>query len=333
MSREQSYDHRQLTAGVDDNGRRIDRVVRRAVPQLGLSQLHRALRVGEIRRNGKRCRASDRVENGDIITVRLPRSAGSAIDTAAVTRHPAPETLIEGRIILENEHILALHKRRGTLVHGDGSLNDAVTRYLSDRLKPSLSFRPGPLHRLDRNSSGLILFGKSLQGAQRFSELLQQRQVAKSYLGLFAGAIRQPCCWSGSIQRNQRTLRSHSGSSGYSAETVVQPLALGRYDDGQVLTLAICRIRSGRTHQIRAHAAHAGFPLAGDSKYGGGSFLGGYILHALSIELERVDPLLGFRRLVDPPENSVQQRIERFFGRSALHAVVQEQPKRLHYGP
>lgn len=323
---------RQLKAGADDNGRRIDRVLRRALPQLGLSQLHRALRVGDITRNEKRCKASDRVAEGDIISLALPQSPALK-QTETDHAPPQSEPLIDGRIILENSNILALHKRRGTLVHGEGSLNEAVNRYLSDSLPPSLSFRPGPLHRLDRNSSGLILFGKSLPGAQRFSELLKQRRLTKSYLGLFRGTISTAQCWNRPLRRDSQTQRSHGSNSGATAQTLVQPLAHGGDRSGGALTLALCQIHSGRTHQIRAHAAAEGYPLAGDSKYGGGAFLGGYILHALSIELDSSDTLLGFSRLVDPPERSVIERIERFLGPEAvsrLTAVVQGPPMRLH---
>ena len=326
---------RQLKAGVDDNGRRIDRVVRRALPQLGLSQLHRALRVGDITLNGKRCKACDRVAEGDLISLRLSQAAALE-QTETDHAPPQSEPLIDGRIILENSNILALHKRRGTLVHGEGSLNDAVNRYLSGRLPPSLSFRPGPLHRLDRNSSGVILFGKSLQGSQRFSELLKQRRVTKSYLGLFCGSISVAQCWRRPLRRDSQTQRSHGSNSGATAQTLVQPLAHGGDRAGGALTLALCQIHSGRTHQIRAHAAAEGYPLAGDSKYGGGAFLGGYILHALSIELDSNDTLLGFSHLVDPPEQSVVERVERFLGQeavSSLTAVVQGPPIRLHCNP
>lgn len=335
-----------LTAGEDDDGRRLDRVLRRALPHLGLSQLHRALRVGEIRCNGKRCRPSDRVARGDTITLRRAAGAealpaqphdGPAVDgpiDAEQTR--AGEPLIDGRIILETDHILALHKRRGTLVHGEHSLDEAVGRYLAGTLPPSLSFRPGPLHRLDRNSSGLILFGKSIQGARRFSELLQAREVHKSYLALFTAWIGSPLHWTKPLSRNPATRRSHAGARGESATTAVRPLAHGRTRLGEPLTLALCEIRSGRTHQIRAHAAAEGAPLAGDAKYGGGSLLGGYILHALAIELERPDPVLGFRRLVDPPEDSIARRLEMFLGAAALDAlssVVQQPSLGLHFKP
>ena len=360
----------ELIAGDNDAGSRLDKIVRRALPDLGLSQLHRMLRVGQIRLNGKRCKPADRVHAGDRITVRqLPQhqarqpqadadSPPDAVSTASGEQHlePASQVLIEGRILLENEHILALHKRRGTLVHGQNSLAEAVARYLRSRITASLSFRPGPLHRLDRNSSGVILFGKSVHGARRFSQLLRDHAVEKCYLALCAGDVASACRWSKPVSRDHRTHRSHVAESGRSgrdaatadarrqerrhgsampAETVVQPLARGRNRDGEPLTLILCTIRSGRTHQIRAHAAAHGVPLAGDAKYGGGKLLGGYILHAISVELSQHDELLGFQRIVDYPEESVLRRLQRFIGpdaQRAIDAVVQGRSKGLHSG-
>ncbi len=344
MNPQQQREPQRLTAGRDDAGRRLDRIVRRAFPSLSLSLLHRLMRTGAIRLNETRCTAASRVAEGDVITVRLPAEdvamhtapqAGGTAD-AGENRDGRSEPLIEGRILLENEHILAVHKRRGTLVHGEGSLAESVSRYLSESLPPSLSFSPGPLHRLDRNSSGVILFGKSIEGARRFSQLLRERTVIKRYVAVLSGALRGDASWDQAIARDHRAMRSTAGERGDDALTRVRSLAHGKDHRGAPLTLALCEIHSGRTHQIRAHAAEAGTPLAGDAKYGGGSILGGYVLHALSIELLEPDPILGFRVLVDPVEQATQERIERWFGpdgQRAVRTVAQIGGKRLHSPP
>lgn len=350
MHPQQQREPHQLTAGRDDAGRRLDRIVRRAFPSLSLSLLHRLMRTGAIRLNGTRCTAASRVAEGDVISVHLPADDAAANRNATAVTASAhgsavvpdgsedtkSDPLIAGRILLENEHILAVHKRRGTLVHGEGSLAESVTRYLSGSLPPSLSFRPGPLHRLDRNSSGVILFGKSIEGARRFSQLLRERSVIKRYVAVLSGALRSDASWDQAIERDHRAMRSTAGERGDDALTRVRSLAHGKDHRGAPLTLALCEIHSGRTHQIRAHAAEAGTPLAGDAKYGGGSILGGYVLHALSIELLEPDPILGFHVLVDPIEQAIQERIERWFGpdgQRAVRAVAQIDGKRLHLRP
>jgi len=263
----------ELRAGENDRGRRLDRVLRKALPDCPLPFLHRLLRQKRVLVNGKPAKAQDRLDFGD--TVRLP-SLKDAQRTAPVTKTlPPPDILWQGM------GLLAVNKPSALAVHGPGSLETTVRSFLADKLPPSLSFKSGPLHRLDKPSSGIVVFSTSLEGARLFSSLLQERKVRKTYLAIVEGAVKKEEVWENKLFRDRerkKTFVSNPDSpAGKTAITKIKPLASkGGY------SLVTAEIATGRTHQIRTQAASRGHPLAGDIKYGGGK--GGFFLHAWKLE-------------------------------------------------
>jgi 23S rRNA pseudouridine955/2504/2580 synthase len=164
---------------------------------------------------------------------------------------------------------------------------------LRGKLAPSLSFKPGPLHRLDKPTSGIIVFSTSLEGARRFSALLKDGKIRKRYLAILEGDLQQSEVWEESLMRDGEALKTviaeASGEKPNAAtdkarlaRTRAMPLKRGR-KAGRIYTLAQFEIDTGRTHQIRAQAAHHGYPLAGDRKYGGSGSR--FFLHAAELEL------------------------------------------------
>jgi 23S rRNA pseudouridine955/2504/2580 synthase len=193
------------------------------------------------------------------------------------------------RIIWEGAGLLVLNKDAGIRVHGPDSLDEQVRAFLREKLPASLSFRPGPLHRLDKPTSGILVFSASLEGARIFSALLRARLLGKRYLALVEGKLTVPAIWEETLVRDMRRKKTEASVSapeperGYGpakpARTRVFPLAArGGY------SLILLEIDTGRTHQIRSQAAFHGHPLAGDRKYGGGFLSGGFLLHAFSLE-------------------------------------------------
>lgn len=270
-------------AGRDDDGKRVDRVVRRILGDVPLSAVFKALRTGSVRVNGRKPLPADRVREGDSFAITDLSFAASSTDTlrdrAPRSSGTAPD--LSRLLILETEDLLFLNKPRGVLSHGSGGLDEAVLNYLSYKAGKSLSFAPAPLHRLDRNTTGLLVASKTLRGARAFSAALQDRTVEKRYLAVLRGRLDRNDHWVDSLERlskQRRTLRS-SLSAHRKAVTLVEPIAA----NGS-FTLADIRILTGLTHQIRAQAALRGRPLAGDVKYGGGSEPQGYILHAYRLD-------------------------------------------------
>jgi 23S rRNA pseudouridine955/2504/2580 synthase len=303
------YEKLIFQAGEDDQGRRLDRVVRKMFPALRLSAVYRLIRTGRVLLNGRTAAPDTRLRAGDRIGIdpsSLPPAEGER-------EAPASLSLPDFRrlILFENQHLLAVNKPSGWLVHGPGSLEDLVRAHLRDRSR-SLSFRPGPVHRLDRNTSGLLLYGASLFGAATLSALLRSGRVDKYYLAVLDGRVRDRGLWIDPLARDRRRLRSYRAPGGRPAGTEVFPV-LAREE----LSLVVCRILTGRTHQIRAQAALAGHPLAGDRKYGGSARLPAYLLHAARLRLQEEVAELGFRALEAPLFPRELDRVEELFGRGA----------------
>ncbi|MDR0568273.1 MAG: RluA family pseudouridine synthase [Spirochaetaceae bacterium] len=266
-----------MLAAQDDDGRRLDRILRKALPDLPLSGIHRLLRKGAVLVDGQPAEAADRIKAGSVIA--LPGvSAGEGVRSL---RKPA-EKSAEACILWESPDLLVLNKPAGIAVHGPDSLDDLVQAYLRGKIAASLSFKPGPLHRLDTPTSGIIVFSKTLAGSRCFSGHLRDCRLRKTYLAVADGRVTGPAAWTEPLIRDKtlrKTFAAGTGASGRIAETLIRPLAVGdRY------SLIAAEIRSGRTHQIRAHAGLHGHPLAGDRKYGGSVQKQGLLLHAYTLE-------------------------------------------------
>jgi 23S rRNA pseudouridine955/2504/2580 synthase len=296
----------ELTAGTDDDGRRLDRILRRVFPDMPLSLIHRLLRKGRVTVDGVRGNAATRVVRGARILVRgEAEKPGGTGGSAGPAEKPAfPEGFSRGLDILwEGAGLLVVNKSAGLAVHGvDGRgrvsgsrpvcLDAMVQDYLRGRLAPSLSFRPGPLHRLDQVSSGVIAFSTSLTGAQAFSVLMRERRLRKTYVALADGLIEGEEVWEDILFRDKSRGKTlvlsgrDEGDAGLPARTKAIPLAARR-----PYSLVALEIETGRTHQIRAQAAFHGHPLAGDRKYGGSFQRGGPLLHAFSLAFPDEEPV------------------------------------------
>jgi 23S rRNA pseudouridine955/2504/2580 synthase len=310
---------KELIAGTDDEGRRLDRILRRALPDTPLSVIHRLLRKGRVTVDGVPGKAASRILAGSRIRVRE--------DAASPGHGPVPPP-VDGTssglyILREGNGLLFVNKPVGLAVHSpdlrEGKvpspcLDDLVRAYLRDKLPPSLSFRPGPLHRLDQVSSGLIVFSTSLAGARAFSALMRERRLRKTYLALVDGRIETKELWEDALFRNteRRKTLAASGDQAKPARTHVFPLAVH-----PEYSLIVLEIETGRTHQIRAQAAFHGHPLAGDRKYGGSFQPGGLLLHAFSLSFPAEAPELGAlcgETVSAPLPEAFLQRIREIFG-------------------
>ena len=272
------------TVQKDDDGKRADRIFRIVLGKMSLSRIYKEIRSGFLRINGKRTKEDSKVSAGDTVDVAQilmefvqvaePRKPAHAINREAFKR----------RIVFEDEGILVINKKKGELVHSDGSskrftpLDQLVREYLEGETPGSISFSPGPLHRLDRNTSGIIAFGKSASGAREFSNALQNRQTRKCYIALLDGKLTKQEHWEDHLTRDEKTNTTHVAKNGDLAITIATPFLIS---DGR--TLAQVEIKTGRTHQIRCQASYHHHPLTGDAKYHGSHNEAGYYLHSSCI--------------------------------------------------
>jgi 23S rRNA pseudouridine955/2504/2580 synthase len=291
---------RRVDLGTNDDGRRLDRVLRKLLPDMGMGSIFRALRRKDIRINGGRATPETRVCDGDALTFRGPIAEAVVLPDPA-SKAPAIEAQ---RIIHANADVMVVNKLPGELTHGEHSLLQRVEAHWEQhglrKAVSGVSFRPGPVHRLDRNTSGLVMYALSTAGAQEASRLLQMRLIQKEYLTLLQGALPARTVWSQPIDRDRSRHTSFIDPAGHSARSIALPL-LSR----EGVTLALVTIESGRTHQIRAHAAANGYPLAGDAKYGA-SRSQPYFLHAIRLTLRERSEVLDFHELIAPlPRTSV----------------------------
>lgn len=293
-------------AGADDQGRRLESVLRRLLPHQTLGALQKALRQGDIRLNGAKAAGDARVQQGDTLSV------WDVLVSAKTQEKASP--LPADWVVYEGKDLVVVNKPSGVLVHpgnghpgnghpGNGhpgaghregdrgaTLDQMVRAWLEPSAAPSLSFRPGPLHRLDRETSGLVVFSRTLEGAKAFSLALAEHRVEKVYLAVLSGSFEGEREVTQPLSREETSRTTVVSDQGDRADTRFE--ALSQSGD---LTLVRVSLGTGRTHQIRAHAQAMGHPLAGDKKYGGGPTPTGldvpWLLHAWRIQSSLVPPL------------------------------------------
>ncbi|MEZ5585103.1 MAG: RluA family pseudouridine synthase, partial [Candidatus Competibacteraceae bacterium] len=242
-------------------GQRIDNFLFHTLKGIPKSLIYRILRTGEVRVNGGRIRPAYRLQAGDQIRLPPLRSA-----TPQPTVAPSALLLrqLEQAILLEDAEVLILNKPAGLAVHKGSGLPFGIIEAL--RL-----LRPGPYlelaHRLDRDTSGCLVLAKTPQALAAIHEALRTGTMDKRYLALVCGRWDKGTC-NVSLPLRKNVLRGGERRvevlvDGKQAHTRFKPITLWR---GAALLEAT--LHTGRTHQIRVHAAHSGHPVAGDDKYG-----------------------------------------------------------------
>jgi 23S rRNA pseudouridine955/2504/2580 synthase len=256
---------RQVSVSAEEAGQRIDNFLARYLKGVPRSHIYRILRRGEVRVNSGRIRAQYKVREGD--TVRIPpvRVSGK---TASDPRILSGNGLAS-HILFENTRCLVLDKPPGMAVHGGSGVSHGVIEALRAE-RPDAPYLE-LAHRLDRDTSGCLVIAKRRSFLRAFHEQLRNGAVEKYYLALVAGK------WDGGERRVTVPLRKNTlkggerivqvDEEGKAAVTLFRPV-----DRFRMATLVEAELHTGRTHQIRVHAAHIGHPLAGDAKYGDRAF-------------------------------------------------------------
>jgi 23S rRNA pseudouridine955/2504/2580 synthase len=250
-----------------DEGQRLDNFLLRILGAVPRSLVYRILRTGQVRVNGKRAKPAYRLVTGD--RVRLPplQDAGSKQESAE-TKAPSKSLrdFVAAAVIHEDRDLIVVNKPAGVAVHGGSGVSFGVIEALR-AVHPELK-ELELVHRLDRETSGCLLVAKRRAVLRDLHAQLRERGMKKRYLALVAGrwpfgskTIDLPLK-TNLKQGGERVVRVHD--EGQEAVTTFKPME----QFGKVATLLDIDLGTGRTHQIRVHAAHAGYPVAGDEKYG-----------------------------------------------------------------
>jgi RluA family pseudouridine synthase len=253
----------------DEEGWRLDRWVRQHFPVVTHGALQKLLRTGQFRVDGKRVEAGTRLAPGQAVRVPpLPEGpAPQAARPAAVKRAPSPEDarFIRSLVVHEEPGFFALNKPAGLAVQGGTGTTRHVDGLL-DVLADRGGERPRLVHRLDRDTSGLLVVARSERAHRRLQRLMRDREIRREYVALVHGAFPPALTVDRPIGRDRRVrTRQAIDLSDAGREAVTH---LRRLEDLGRFSLVEARLDTGRTHQIRVHLESAGHPVVGDRVYG-----------------------------------------------------------------
>ncbi len=280
---------REIIITSNDSGRRLDRFLRKYLPGASLSEVYKAIRK-DIKVDGKRRNESYILNEGEVLTLYLTDEALDRFGAGSRKSNHGGQAKRTFGTVYEDDNVLMVSKPFGLLTHGDShEKKDHLTNQVKDYLIETGSydprsekvFVPAPVNRLDRNTTGIVLFGKTAAAMRELSRMIREDDIRKFYLTIACGEVSKELHLGGSLVKDETAnkVAIFAGDEGKEIETIVRPLEVLHF--GSALTATLCEIElvTGRSHQIRAHLASIGHPLIGDSKYAtkGAALVNNYI--------------------------------------------------------
>ena len=268
---------REIIITSNDSGRRLDRFLRKYLPGASLSEVYKAIRK-DIKVDGKRRNESYILNEGEVLTLYLTDEALDRFGAGSRKSNHGGQAKRTFGTVYEDGNVLMVSKPFGLLTHGDSQeKKDHLANQVKDYLietgaydpRNEKVFVPAPVNRLDRNTTGIVLFGKTAAAMRELSRMIREDDIRKFYLTIACGEIEKELHLGGSLVKDEDANKVEilEGDEGKVIETIVRPLEILHFGSGLTATLCEIELVTGRSHQIRAHLASVGHPLIGDSKY------------------------------------------------------------------
>jgi 23S rRNA pseudouridine1911/1915/1917 synthase len=271
-------------------GTRLDKFLTAAAPELSRARWQQLIEAGDVQVNGKASKANHALHAGDVVAATLPPPVAAA---------PAAQA-IALEVVFENADVVVVNKPAGLVVHPGagnqtGTLVNALLYHCKDLSGIGGVLRPGIVHRIDKDTSGLLVAAKHDAAHRALAMQFEAHTIERAYEALAWGGFRaRSGTIRGTLERDPRNRLRMTGRTGAGRAAVTHYAVTGETPHFARLT---CRLETGRTHQIRVHLAEAGHPIVGDPVYG---------------NTRSVSPRMGV---------NLQQAVKGF-GRQALHAAV-----------
>jgi len=263
----------QLTVGENEANQRLDKFLKKYLKGAPLSYIYKLIRK-DVKVNGRRMSIETMLSAGDQIVIHISAEEAESYREKKLAYNRSKRQF---GIAYEDENLLIVEKPMGLLTHGDqtekkNTLVNQVIGYLADKgeydPRTEKTFVPAAVNRLDRNTTGLVVFGKNSRTLQTLNGMIRERgSLKKYYMTIVRGRLTAEMILKDRMEKDARTntvrVLGTDSQEGREMETIVRPLA-----SGKDFSLVEVELVTGRTHQIRAHLAEAGHPVIGDPKYG-----------------------------------------------------------------
>lgn len=287
----------EIVIGTNEAGQRFDKYLHKYFKEAPSSFIYKMLRKKNIELNGKKATGSEKLKVGDSVKLfmadetiaKFKGSQGKSLikvaeNNFAIDINSKHLNIIKDNLVYEDDNIIILNKPAGILsqksIPSDVSINEMIIEYLIDEGKMTEkqleTFKPSVCNRLDRNTTGLITFGKTLKGIQELSQGFKDRSFDKYYLAAVWGKVDKPALIDGYLVKDAKTNKAsivstvQNGEASY-IKTAYEPLCTTQISDRELkydVTLLKIKLITGKTHQIRAHLSSINHSILGDDKYG-----------------------------------------------------------------